>query len=76
MNRQEGFICPACKTVFMDPVQLQSHFETAHSSEASISAAKKTEGHMVDLKGEVSELQSTIREEQQYSNRYRHPRLQ
>ena len=30
---QEGFICPACKTVFMDPVQLQSHFETAHSSE-------------------------------------------
>ena len=38
-------------------------------SKASISAAKKTEGHMVDLKGEVSELQSTIREEQQYSNR-------
>ena len=46
------------------------HEITPTYSKASISAAKKTEGHMVDLKGEVSELQSTIREEQQYSNRY------
>ncbi len=51
----------------MQPVELQAHFETAHSSEASLSAAKQSEGRIGDLKDEVSELQETLREEQQYS---------
>jgi hypothetical protein len=51
---QEGFICPVCKRVFVAPVELQAHFETAHSSEASMSAAKKSEGNFHDLKVKIN----------------------
>lgn len=64
---QEGFICPSCHSTFFSPDELQAHFEAHHSSEASLNAAKRTEGRFVDLKDEVSDLQRTLKEEQFYS---------
>ena len=57
----EGFICPSCMRGFVAPEELQIHFESQHSSEASLNSAKKNEGHLTDLKGESDEKAHSMR---------------
>ena len=64
---QEGFICPQCHQTFFSPGDLQSHFEATHVSEAGLNAAKRSEGHFHDLKDEVNDLQTTLKQEVKYS---------
>ncbi len=49
------------------PPPFQVHYESEHGAEASLTTAKRSEGKFADLKGEVSEMQSVLREEQLYS---------
>ena len=52
----EGFICPICMKGFMNPDDLQIHFERDHG-----------DGEDKSLKHDVKELQTTLKEEQFYS---------
>ncbi len=47
---------------------LQVHYESEHGAEASLTSAKRSEGRFVDLKGEVSQMASVLKEEQMYSS--------
>ena len=40
----EGFICPMCMKGFVDPVELQQHFENAHSDSPPSSLAHPSNG--------------------------------
>jgi hypothetical protein len=40
----EGFICPMCMQGFLDPVQLQQHFENEHSNSPPSSMTNSSNG--------------------------------
>ena len=63
----EGFLCPSCMEAFQSPEELQVHYESRHASEAGLTTAKRSQGHLRDLQEEVDGLQSTLRQELGYS---------
>ena len=40
----EGFICPICMKGFIDPVELQQHFENEHSNSPPPSMTNSSNG--------------------------------
>ena len=60
----EGFICPACMGSFVSPQDLEVHYDKEHLNNGG---SENNDSNLGNLRDEVQELQTTLKEEQFYS---------